>query len=638
MKILLSLLMVCHLSYGQEEHLIGIIEDQAGMEDVKEVEEDIHELRKFSIRPLNINKATAEDLQFFPFLSPLHIEQFILYRKYAGPLIDVKELQAVPGWDVTTIRKLIPYVTIFEPVDFRETVSESWKKAKHQILLRSSLSKNAPMLSRYHFSSPQIEFGVNTEKDAGERFWQGSKGPSFISAHAMIRNIGRLKMLILGDYIVNLGQGLTVWQGRAVKKSALPIMVKRQLPLFMPYRSNDENRYFRGAAAFFQHRKVEFGTFVSLNGLDANTDADSVSRSSFVTSFLTTGYHRTTSELEDKNAVRLLSTGAIVAFQYKQLRVAANAVFHHFSLPVKRADKFYNRFAAKGNTLFNQSVNYHYTQRNMHVFGELALDREGDMAFINGLMVSADSKLDFSLVARKIGKRYRSFYGNAFTESSEPSNEEGIYGGLTFRMFQGVTLDMYADYFRFPWLKFRVDAPSSGREHLAQLTFKPDRSTLLYIRFRREHRQMNMSPISSGISPVLDSKRQSIRAQIEHKIDLSWSFRSRVEFNHIEEHGVSKHGYLGYGEAFYKAGKYPFSLNFRLMACETDSYDSRIYAFENDVRYFNIVPAHYDKFIRFYVNFAFDINPAVQFFFKLAKTISDGFSSTQFRVQTVIQW
>jgi hypothetical protein len=333
-----------------------------------------------------------------------------------------------------------------------------------------------------------------------------------------------------------------------------------------------------------------------------------------------------------------MSTGAIVAFRHKRLRIAANTVFHHFSLPIERADEFYNRFAAKGKILFNQSVNYHYTLRNMHVFGEWALDREGDLAFINGLMVSADSKLDFSLVARNISKRYRSFYGNAFTESSDPSNEAGIYAGLTFRMFQGVTLDMYADYFRFPWLKFRVDAPSSGREHLAQLTFKPDRSTMLYLRFRREYRQMNQSPGSIGISPVMSSKRQSIRAQLEHKIDLSWSFRSRVEFNHIEEQGISKHGYLSYGEAFFKARKNPYSLNFRLMACETDSYDSRIYAFENDVRYLNIVPAHYDKFLRFYVNFTFYINPSVQFFAKVAKTFSDGFSSTQLRFQTIIQW
>jgi hypothetical protein len=125
---------------------------------------------------------------------------------------------------------------------------------------------------------------------------------------------------------------------------------------------------------------------------------------------------------------------------------------------------------------------------------------------------------------------------------------------------------------------------------------------------------------------------------LEHKIDLSWSFRSRVEFNHIKELGVSKHGYLGYGEAFYKAREYPYSFNFRIMVCETDSYESRIYAFENDVRYFNIVPAHYDKFLRFYVNFAFDISPGVQFFAKVSKTVSDGFSSNQFRFQTVIQW
>jgi hypothetical protein len=89
MRFLLLLLLACQAVFGQEEELARVMEDQAGEEDVKEVEEDIQQLRTFNLRPLNLNIAIAEDLAVFPFLNALHIEQLLQYRKFTGKLIDV---------------------------------------------------------------------------------------------------------------------------------------------------------------------------------------------------------------------------------------------------------------------------------------------------------------------------------------------------------------------------------------------------------------------------------------------------------------------------------------------------------------------------------------------------------------------
>lgn len=622
MRLLILFLFGWQILQAQEEELTRVMEDQASQEDAKEVEEDLQQLQAFVLRPVNLNAAVSEDLAVFPFLTALHIEQFILYRKFAGKLVDTRELQAVPGWSAAIIRRIIPFVTVKEIPSLQSTLSGDLRKGKQQVLLRSALAANAGILIRYQFSSPHLQFGVNTEKDAGERFWQGRKGISYLSAHLMLKNFGMIKTLVIGDYIINIGQGLMLWQGRAVRKTALPIMIKRQLPVLMPYRSNDENRYFKGAAIQLAGKNKECVLFMSMNKLDANIQNDTITKASYVTSFLNTGYHRDPGELADKNAVTHLSAGATALYNYKRLRVGISSVFHSFSLPVFRATEAYNLFSSRGKTLLNSGVSYHYTLRNLHVFGEFAIDGEGDPATINGLMLAADQRLDLSLALRKISRGYRSFFANAFTESSEPQNEAGMYTGLSFRLSPKLTLDAYADHYRFPWLRYRVDAPASGRDYMLQFSFKPDKRTAIYIRYRSEVKSQSYGP--GQLKAVQELSRYSARIHIEHRVDPAWEWRFRLEFNGLNRAAMKPEtGFIMYADLFWTPLQKPFAFNLRIMTCETSSYESRIYAFENDVMYYNIVPAVYGRYGRLYVNTNIDISERLKAFIKIAKNFPD---------------
>jgi hypothetical protein len=632
MRLLIFVLLLSIGSFAQEDDLARILEDQADQEDVKEVEEDLVQLRLLVARPLNINKATAEQLHVFPFLTDLHVEQLIMYRKYAGDLVDVKELQAVPGWDVGIIRKLMPYVIARDDPGLRETFVKSLEKGSHQWLTRFALNRSAAFLLRYHFNSPDIEWGINIEKDAGERLLQGPKGISFMSGHALIRNRGAMKLLVVGDFIMNLGQGLTLWQGRAVRKTAMPIVIKKQLPLLMPYRSNDENRYFRGAAAWFQKGKLEAAVFVSSNGLDANTKIDSSSSLKYVTSFLNTGYHREQDELQDKNAVGLYSTGCMVAITENRLRLAASSVIHRFTLPVTRESLPYNLYASGGRWLVNHALNIHNTWRNIHFFGEMAVDRQGDLAGIGGFMLAAGPTLDIAMIARKIGRGYRSFFANAFTESSEPANEEGIYTGLSLKLGAGLMLDAYADHYRFPWLRYRVDAPGWGRDYMAQLTVRPDKRTQAYLRVRSELKTANANFFT--VEHVIPFSRRTVRIHLQHKINSEWECRFRFEGNMITgSRFETEHGFLFYSDWFWAPQYKPFSFNLRAMVCETSSYTSRIYAYENDVMFYNIVPGFYGRLGRVYINTNLNMTKNARLFVKVSKTFQSNGSHWQSRIQ-----
>ena len=65
----------------------------------------------------------------------------------------------------------------------------------------------------------------------------------------------------------------------------------------------------------------------------------------------------------------------------------------------------------------------------------------------------------------------------------------------------------------------------------------------------------------------------------------------------------------------------PFSGVLRLQYFETDGYNSRIYAYENDVLYSYSIPAFYDKGYRYYVTFNYDLTQKLSFWLRWAQTI-----------------
>lgn len=63
------------------------------------------------------------------------------------------------------------------------------------------------------------------------------------------------------------------------------------------------------------------------------------------------------------------------------------------------------------------------------------------------------------------------------------------------------------------------------------------------------------------------------------------------------------------------------SAGIRLQYFETDGYNSRIYAYENDVLYSYSIPAFFDKGFRYYFNLNYDLGKKISFWLRLAQTV-----------------
>lgn len=609
-----------------------------------ETEDDSYllELEKFRKDPIDLNNTEGDDLRELRILSGLQIAQFLSYRKLFGKFIDIYELQAIPSWDVITIKKILPFVTISSAQSLSEDIGNRFRDGDHRLLFRyaqvleRSRGFNKSIPGTKYLGSPQrlffryrynyknlLQYGIVADKDAGEQFFKGAqnKGFDFYSFHLFARKIGIIESLALGDFTVNMGQGLIQWQSLAFKKSSDVLAIKRQSAILRPYNSAGEFNFHRGAGITIKKGNIEATAFVSIRNLSANYVADTISYEDYISSFLTSGYHRTPGEVADRNSLRQTVFGGNVKYRTYRWHVGINGIHYKFSVPVQKRDEPYNLFAISGSKWNNFSIDYSYTYRNIHFFGEAASDKNFNKAFLNGLLISVDPRIDLSLVQRTISKAFQSVNGYAFTENTFPANEVGWYAGITIRPFVTWRLETYIDFYKFPWLKYLVDAPSHGKDFLVQLIYMPNRQTEWYVRYRNETKQGNESENTTVTNFLVPIQKQNIRSQLRYKITTAITLRNRVEITWFEKTDKKSNGFLTFFDFIYKPLMKPFSGNIRLQYFETDDYDSRIYAYENDVLYSYSIPVFYDKGFRYYMNLNYDVSKKISVWLRWAQTI-----------------
>jgi hypothetical protein len=509
----------------------------------------------------------------------------------------------------------------------QQVIEKSEGFARPDSISNRYLGSPARFFSRYKYTYQNLfQFGLVGDKDAGEQFFKGNQksGFDFYSFHLFARKLGPVKLVALGDFTVNLGLGLTHWQSLAFKKSADVLGVKRQADILRPYSSAGEYNFERGVGITVGGKALDVTVFASLRKLDGAFHTDTTqTREDFISSILSSGYHRTPSELSKKNSFTQTTYGGNISYKKSGFHIGLNGVAYKFSVPLIRDIQPYNQYAIQGKDWLNYSADYSYTFRNLHMFGEAALDKTGSKAFLNGLLVSLDPKVDASLVYRNIEKSYHTLYGNAFTESTYPNNEKGLYTGISIKPGAALKIDAYADVFSFPWLRFRVDAPTKGNEYLVQLTYRPNKQVEAYMRYRNENKTVNIPGLNLPTRQPFIRIRQNWRTQFSYQPNREIMLRSRVEVVWYDPHETQRRqqGFLTYFDFGYKPQSTHLSLNTRLQYFETEGNDSRIYAYESDILYSFSIPQFIGKGYRYYLNLNYNVTKKMEVWLRWAQTI-----------------
>jgi hypothetical protein len=84
--------------------------------------------------------------------------------------------------------------------------------------------------------------------------------------------------------------------------------------------------------------------------------------------------------------------------------------------------------------------------------------------------------------------------------------------------------------------------------------------------------------------------------------------------------GQKSNGFLIYQDVLYRPENHPFDITLRYALFDTDDYDARIYAYENDVLYAFSIPGYFYKGSRFYLLIKWELLENLDFWVRYSQT------------------
>lgn len=600
--------------------------------------------------PLDLNSCTREELTATYLLNERQLNSFFSYRQQLGKFLSIYELQAIPDFDVSTIYKILPFVTISNNnTDFLKGLTNP---TDHYLLIRTErlieqkrgFTEKAPVsrdgtvqrfegspiqwYARYRYSkSRNFSFGLTIEKDEGEAFrWTPSQhryGPDFISFHAQIQNRGRIKNLVLGDYQLQVGQGLIFSAGFSLGKGMETVYsLRRPTTGARPYSSVTESGFFRGLSiTTVLSKQLQLTTFYSgVRRSGSISITNDLTGEEVVSTLQTDGLHRIPNELSTRANVIEQSMGAHVHYQSNRGQVGAAILYSHFSDPLQRTEALRNAYEFRGKKNLLAGIHGTYLWRNYNLFGEMARSQSGGVGAVAGVLASINKRWDATALFRHYDKNFHSFYANAFGESSRNNNETGLYLGAKYTVHKKVKAGAYIDGYRFPWYRYLVDKkPTYGYDLLVQSSWTPSKRWAFYAIYRQEQRERNIASKLSKQKFVTTTFRHNLILNLEYTANQIWSFRTRVQGSTFAYKTFdTDKGWMILQEINADFGK--ISAFLRISAFNTDSYDARQYAVERDVLYAVSMPAYSDRGFRNFILIRYTPNAVIDLWLRFART------------------
>jgi hypothetical protein len=544
-------------------------------------------------------------------------------------MIDLLELQSIDNFDFQTIRLLLPFVQLGFNNPFSGKKIGSFFLGTHDLLVRyrQDLQKEQGYLTgdssqnrflggpqhvllRYRYASGKnLLVALQAEKDPGETFLKKNQplGFDFVSGHVELKQVGPFKKVVLGDYNLQFGEGLSLWSGIGFGKSSLLNSIAKQEIGLRSYSSVNEGFFFRGLATQIAVKGVHITPFYSNRNLDA-----SVQDSAGISSVNLSGLHRTASELAYKKTLNQQVYGTALTYKFHGVSVGLTGYHSKFNRNFQGGQDLYNQFKFSGQSLTNFSVNYHFSVANTYYFGEIAKASVGNSAYLVGLLSSLSSTVTLGLLYRNYPVSYHSFYNAAIAESSSSINERGFYSGLAVKFHPKWEWSFYTDVFSFPWLAFGVDAPSNGSEILSLIIYKPSKTSQLQLFYQRTQKAQNMVEEDAPIAYPQPHVQQKFRFDFRYPLNRNFAMHHRAEMIRVGQ----EQGFVLLHDLVYQPLQSKFSGNMRMAVFNVSDYDARIYAFQNDVLYSYSIEAYQNRGFQLYVNTRYTLRKGLDFWLR----------------------
>jgi len=598
-------------------------------------ENELEELSNRLQEPVNLNSATREQLEQFPFLSDIQIEHLLAYIYIHGQMETIYELQLVEELDRQTIQYLLPFVCIKainnEPAfRWKTMLKDAGRYGKNEVLTRldipfykrkgyehTYLGPSVYNSVKYTFRyRDQLYAGGVAEKDAGEPFaaLHNRYGYDYYSFYLLLQNCGRLKSLAVGNYRLSFGQGLVMSTDYLMGKTIYASSFNNRSAGIKRHSSTDEYNYFRGVAT-----TVALTKRLSVSAFYSHRNMDGVVTDGEITSVYKTGLHRSRKEADKKNLLTSQLTGGNVSYQQNHIRLGITGVYYVFNRPYEPELTGYSKYNIHGNHFYNLGIDYAYRWRRFSFQGETAIGKQG-WASLNRLQYSPVQDIQFMLIHRFYSYDYWAMYAHSFGEGSTVQNEQGYYVGLETTPFSHWRFFVSFDLFSFPWKKYGINKPSRGTDGLIQATFTPRTNLSMYLKYRYKQKERDLTGSKGTLTlPIF---HHQLRYRLNYSLNDVFSSRTTLDYNHF--HSQDRAATKGYQVTQMISSQLPWT---RLFAdvqgsyfC-TDDYDSRVYVSEKGLLYTFYTPSFQGRGFRCAVRLRYELNKHWLFITKFGETI-----------------
>ncbi len=651
--IIISLLMICspaHLfSQSQDEEIRNqiereiesAIEETDSEESDASLEEVLEFIEELARQPLNINRASADDLMQIPGLGFRLATNIVNYRLANAPFTSIEQLSRVEGIGAATLQRIRPYLTVgstretsrdfylnrrfwtnngrFEGIMRYQQVLQQQEGYLRPDSLGGFLGSPVKYYQRFRYSSNQVSLNITQVKEPGESLARPTDF-DFTSWHIAIRELGRLQQFIVGDYTVAFGQGLLLWNSGAFGKGRdVTHGIAKNERGIRPFTSAQQSNGFRGVAASLGNRFQVTGFYsnrkrtatVAGNGL-VNFPADH-------------GLHRTVNEMSRRNNLNQETFGGRLRVQIPVGFIGVSAFHNRFDQEIARGSQHYQRHRFSGNDLYGYSFDYRILAGNSIHFGELAFTGNGGYGLLSGFRLQVGRETDLAIAYRRYHERLQSIFGSAFGEQSgRPGNEHGFYTGLRHSISGTIRVSGYFDHFRFPAPRFQTRQPTSGYDWLGLIEYNPTRDLNLYalIRYKlREHEYSSKDDYGRDIRLLDDQKRTGIRIHAGYQVHPRVRLRTRFDLVRARA-AVSEPvwGYLVFQDIRLIV-RSNLRIDARITMFDTDGFESRVFQFENDLLYVMSNIMLFDQGQRMYLLIHYQATKWLEFWLKAATTV-----------------
>ena len=627
-----SLVLLFCVASAQQDSVVPVVEDlllesmeerMTEVEDAADFSDEVEQLLQYQFKRINLNDLPAEVAYTLLGLSDYQYYQLQLYIEMYGELVTIYELAAVEGFNRADVERIWDRVEVLPTRKGRKPFADIFRKSKNTLLLRYGqvLERQAGYDTSYrngYLGSPQhlsFKYSFQTgehfamalagEKDAGEAFFRGGQKQGFdhYSFFVNVKNMGVLKNCVIGDYTLSFGQGL-VMGGRSMgSRGGGAAQVRRFPQLLRATAPMNEGDCHRGAAVVLGNAYYTGTIFYSHRFFDGKVSVDEEGTEWFAGSLSPTGYHRTASEVAAKGTARNRTYGAHFQMKRRIFEAGATVTNTQFVTAVSPASEPYRRYGFYGRSVCNAAADYKVILHKTILFGEAAASvcsGSPGFAILQGGIFDPDPRSKLSVLFRYYDRSYIALNGSAFGAGGG-SNEWGAYVAADFVTSRRTTLNLFADYYRFPWLRYRLDSPSGGFDFGAVFNAIVSKYLTMSLKYRFTLREQNIR-LTDYYQSVTSVRKHRFRCAVECSPAGWLKLKTEADYA-VNAAGASeaRNGLLLFQDVAVKVEKWGFAVKARVAFFQTDSYDERLYAYENDLLYTFTVNSYYGKGVRYYL-------------------------------------